>query len=313
MYKGDTLKRFAKDHGLPIQVLNSELFYYFLDLYADDLDARKKFSLLEEGVRDLGSEDAFLSYCNAMRTKIIDTLKESDSYKAFGVEDQSKYAIEHKGYPTKDIYRPENDGKAFMSIDLVKANFQAMRYSNPEIVMCANTYKELLSRFTDMAYLHQSKRLRQVIFGNLNPKRQSRIQRYMIEEILEMLLRNNLLSADAIRTVSADEIVFEPSHDLSEDAIVALVNGETGFDVSVKKYRLERIGNKPYYIRRGLDGLQFELACVPNIFYAQALKYAKGLPVEPNDLFFVHEGQLARFVAPLDFTREEQEEENDAE
>ena len=70
-----------------------------------------------------------------------------------------------------NIYNNSNTGKKFISIDLKKANFQALRKFNPEIVMnCGHTTILLnISMVTNIS--KKSKYTRQVIFGKLNPRR----------------------------------------------------------------------------------------------------------------------------------------------
>ena len=40
----------------------------------------------------------------------------------------NQYSIKHVGLPSKDIFKPSNDNKLFISIDMKKANFSALRY-----------------------------------------------------------------------------------------------------------------------------------------------------------------------------------------
>lgn len=51
-----------------------------------------------------------------------------------------------------DVYRPDNDGKYFLSLDLKKANYNALKFYDPEIVLDTGFYEELISRFTDLDY-----------------------------------------------------------------------------------------------------------------------------------------------------------------
>ena len=71
---------------------------------------------------------------------------------------------------------------------------------------CEN-YKELVSKFTEIKPFIESKQIRQVIFGHLNPKRQQTIQKYMMNLVVEILDKNGF---DKCRFLSAssDEVIL---------------------------------------------------------------------------------------------------------
>ena len=60
-------------------------------------------------------------------------------------------------FDTKDVlkkanlYHPDHNEKQFLSIDLKKANFHALRYYDPEIVDHAETFEDWILQFTPSA------------------------------------------------------------------------------------------------------------------------------------------------------------------
>lgn len=56
------------------------------------------------------------------------------------------------------------------------------------IVLGCETYQELLSKFTQNPYIFESKHIRQVIFGHLNPKRQQTIQKFLMQKVVTALV-----------------------------------------------------------------------------------------------------------------------------
>jgi hypothetical protein len=82
---------------------------------------------------------------------------------------------------------PHHDGKYFISLDHVTANFNALKFYDPSIVLhCAN-WQELISKFTELEYFKRSKYFRQIVFGHLNPKKQAIISKFITSEVYRAL------------------------------------------------------------------------------------------------------------------------------
>jgi ribosomal protein S17E len=69
------------------------------------------------------------------------------------------------------------------------------------------TYKDLVSKFTDVVPFIESKKIRQVIFGYLNPKRQQTIQKFMMNELFETLEKSGFEKKRFLAACS-DEIIL---------------------------------------------------------------------------------------------------------
>ena len=178
-------QRFAKDFNLPINIFKDDMFEYYHTLY-DFWPQQEWIALNMEIVVEYGGNmDAWLQHYAEVRDTIIRTLEESEAYKAFNASDMSKYAIDPKlrNIPDRNIYNQELVGHVFVSFDLKKANFQALKYAG---VLTDDTYEDMIDRFDKSFYFKKSKYTRQVIFGKLNPKRTITVEHYMMSQILGM-------------------------------------------------------------------------------------------------------------------------------
>jgi len=305
MFTEKILKTFTKDYSLPIQVLREPYFSYFIDLYDKDYQSKAKLQLLKDTIDLVGSEEKFLNLRHQICNNMIESIKQTEAYNEFALGNMDRFTVPNKGYPSKDIFRPENAGRYFLSIDLKKANFQTLKHFFPEAVFNCNSYQDLIGRFTDLDYFKESKYLRQMIFGNLNPKRQKRIQRFMMEQILDWTVKENIFEEKDLRMVSSDEIVVELENpvDLSgyTNPLETNIRSDLGYDARIEIYRLESIGNSNFYVKKFINKEGSELMCVPLVYFAQAYKKVNGMELTENDLCFMYEQQVCKFLEPLDF------------
>lgn len=299
MLKKDVLKRFVRDYDLPIKIFSEETFNYLLDLYEDSLGSRTKYNLLVETVSKFESEDKFLSNYYDIRNRVINAVKETEAFNDFNTGSMSEYKVE-SDYPQRNAFNIDNVGKTLVSIDLVKANFQALKYVDKDIVLGCDTYKEFLSKFTDLDYMLNSKYLRQFIFRNLNHKRQMKVEKYLMFNLLNGLLGDRINKEDII-SLYTDEIIFElkENREIDLEELTAYIKNKFSLDVNIEVYKLSRLGDKGYYVKNFVSKEGKELACVPDIYYPQAYKKMYGLEVNDYDLMFVHEGLIAKFLEPL--------------
>lgn len=310
MLSNKILKRFIKDYKLPISILEEPYFSYFLNLYNSTHNTLEKYKLLVDTVSKFNSEEEFLQHYTEIKEKIFDAVKSTKAYKEFNNANSDKYKIKSK-ISKNNIFNMGNVNKYFISIDLTKANFQAFKYFNKEIVLNCDTYDEFIGKFTDLEYIKNSKYIRQVIFGNMNPKKQIKIEKHMTKQILDLLLNNfELLKKENIKMFMPDEIIFELPYKIAQSIpqlvylhgnINHIVEKELGFDINIEIYKLRNIGNsEKYFVKEFLSKSGEELMCIPKLFYPQIYKKYYNLKLEDYDLLFFHENQIAKFLKPLD-------------
>lgn len=299
----EVLRRWISDFNLPVDVLDEPYFSYYINLYEPYLKTKEKLKLLEDTLTKFDSIDKFLNYYYEIRNKIIEDLNENPAFLEFNNMDMNEFNV-NSNYPKNDIYKHTNIDKCFVSIDLTKANFQALKYINPLIVNDANNYKEFIGQFTDLEYMKQSKYLRQVIFGNINPKRQVKIERFLIEKAVTFLLVNNFILKENIEMVASDELVFninEKDIEKFSEGVVNIAKAlkcELNLDVDIEIFKLAYIGNKCFAKEFINNKKIYELKNVPKIYFSQVYKRYTNQQLNEYDLIFRHEGKIAKFLEP---------------
>ena len=174
--KTSILKRWVKDYKLPIRIFEEPYFSYYIDLYDPLYHTKEKLEMLKETLTHYATQEDFLSDYYQIRDKAVAYLKENTAWNVFNTGDMCKYATKSLNVSSKDVFKHCHAGKYFISIDLVKANFQALKYADPAIVGNCQSYKEFISMFTTIPYMTESKYMRQVLFGVINPKRQITVE-----------------------------------------------------------------------------------------------------------------------------------------
>ena len=306
--------KFVKDFNLPIQVVQSPYFDEHIKLLEDDCGANTKYLTLLETVRDKfdGNMQKFLEYRHIIEDQILAYLLNSEAYKEFN-NDKSIIPSETPIVGSRELYTKEQDGCFFVSYDMIKANFQALRYANPAIVKDCNTYEEFIGKFTDIEYFAHAKQLRQVIFGKLNGKRTASIEKLISNRFAKEYSRRLAIYGFEPYSIKTDEIIFKFDGSESEFESFHSSNIEfSGFKFRVNKFKLmsqdfkrgvsDRIVTA--YIKEDyLNGRKHTLHCVPDTYYPQVYKLLNGMEINDSDLVFYYEHELAKFMYPLELIK----------
>ena len=305
--------KFVKDYQLPIQVVQSPYFEANLKLLEDDCKANTKYLDLLETVRDKfdGNMQKFLEYRHSVEDQILGYILNSEAYKAFN-GDKSTIPSETPIVGSPELYTKEQCGCFFVSYDMIKANFQALRYANPAIVKDCDTYEQFIEKFTDIEYFKHAKQLRQVLFGKLNGKRTSSIEKYISNLFAKELAKryDGKMKPYSIKT---DEIILKFLGTEAEFKKLCVKNEEfNGFRFRVNKFKLVskdfKRGNSDKnltaYIKEDyLNGCKRTLHCVPDAYYPQVYKLLNGMEITPSDLVFYYDHELAKFMYPLELIK----------
>lgn len=301
-------RRFIKDCGLSIALTDSPYFEYFIDLYDKYFNTKAKLNSFMEIVNRFNTESEVLDYLSTQTDTIIYNIKNNELYQEFLKANLQPYAIQNK-YPSGSIFKEYHTGKELISIDLSKANFQAMNYFNKDILN-AKTYRDLLiSNGVKDEYVLNSKYIRQVIFGNLNSKRLDTIEKHMIYQIVEKIETLDV----TILSVTSDEIVLEGSKELYEK-ITELVK-DTSFDVAVELFTLKTLRkedgttfkSEKFFVKEFIaytdeKPCNFEIKATDSTFYPQFFKLVTNQEISDNDLVFLNEGFIASYKEKLSGT-----------
>ena len=120
----------------------------------------------------------------------------------------NQFAVKNKNFPTKDIYKPTNIGRSFISIDMKKANFSSLRYYDASIFDNADTWEDFISKFTDNEFIINSKSIREVIMGNCNSGRVTTYEKFITDQLLTLIIDAGI-EPNNIVFFSNDEIVVD--------------------------------------------------------------------------------------------------------
>lgn len=193
-------------------------------------------------------------------------------------------------YPTNKGFE-YSEGVNYLSVDLRMANWQAMKKYDPDFINeLGDTYSVLLNKFDVPEIFHKSKHFRQYIFGNLNPKRQIKMQRVLVQDVINALQKHGL----KIECVKNDEVIY--SFDNIED-VREIIEGLDGDDFMVRAFTIKKVENfriNQYLCKDSGEILHSEpVGCNGHKFFMYLKKYIFNEPYDIRDLYFRMDGELA--------------------
>jgi hypothetical protein len=291
-------KRFVKDFRLPINLIQEPYFSYFIELYNPIYKTEEKLNMLNHLLKKYQNEEDFFNQNKEITTNIKNIILSSQSYKNFNNIHLEEFPLKNN-ISHKNIYIEENMNQDLISIDLKQANFNIFRLFGLQKELNIKNYEELVSIFSKEKYFSESKMIRQIIFGELNPSRQQRLQKYVIQNLSEKLLQNGC----QIFSASSDEIIIKNESNI--DKIKHILNNvdEKFHFFRIEKFSFEKIDQEhDFYLKKITDengNNKVEFKNVPSYFFAQVYKKAFQLEVQEYDLMFYYEGLLAKFQENL--------------
>lgn len=295
-------ERFCKDCNIPIRLFQEPYFTDRLALFDKFYGTLNKWNLFLEELKKYNCEQDYFEEYNRVKDSAILSIKESEAYQRFNADDMNKYRVTHENLPNKDIFKPTNDGKSFISIDMRKANFSSLHHYSADM-FGVNTWEEFISKFTDNQHIINSKYIRQVILGNCNPKRHITYEKYLMDILLTDLLEK-YIPIERVVFFSNDEIVIDVS-DMNKSRQTLLVFNIEQYlkDVSpkfkVELFTLYKIhGTDGYYkeIINENGEKDIEFKCLDNYMMPFVIRHFLGEEITDSDRVFYHEGLLSQFI-----------------
>lgn len=296
-------ERFCKDCNIPLKLFKEPYFTDRLQLYDSYYNTLDKWNIFVRELEKYKREQDYLEEYNRVKDAAINDIKLSDGYNRFNEEDMGKYSVKYKDFPSKDIYKSSNDGKLFISIDMRKANFSALKFYDKSIFSNADTWEKFIGGYTENKHIVNSKYIRQVILGNCNPRRQVTYEKYLMDLVLEVLIDELGYSASDIAFFSNDEIVIdmEKYKDcINKQKILEMaVNVRFNIPFRIELFYLHKItGTDGYYkeIVRNIIEREYEFKCLNNYTLPFVLRKFNREEITENDKVFYHEGLLSKFM-----------------
>lgn len=323
-YNKGLADRFVSDFKMPIAMTQSIYFPYFLQMYEAEYGSLRKWNALWKMIDERydGNPEKFLDDYYNVRDRIINDVLENPAFKEFNTGDMSRFVVKDAPNVSKNsVYNQTYDGKILLSVDLRKANFQALKYVNKDIVFGADSYRDFIHRWTDLDYVAESKYSRQVIWGKCNPSRQITVEKFLINEVRKTIETGGVEITDGLKltlvSMSNDELVYMVDgfgkDYYSEDAEVHFSNTSTrieetalkqlGLEVSTEIFKLDmhELLSKPsydakekhrttFYTREDLITGDVTMKGVPLPYHAIVYKIFNGFEPQEEDYHFIYEG-----------------------
>lgn len=298
-------ERFCKDCNIPLRLFKEPYFMDRLKLYDKYYNTLNKWDLFVEELQKYNCEQDYFEEYNRVKDAAINDIKKSDGFQRFNEEDMNKYSVKYKDLPSKDIFKPSNDGKLFISIDMRKANFFALKHYDSSIFRETETWEEFIGKYTSNKHIINSKYIRQVILGNCNPKRQVTYEKYIMGQVLEFLIDFEKIGyfLSEIVFFSNDEIIIDMEEyvDCIRNRKITESKIKEYFDIPfrVELFYLRKInGTNGYYkeIIKTLDEREYEFKCLDNYVLPFVLRKFQNQEITESDKTFYHEGLLSKFI-----------------
>lgn len=295
-------KKFCKDCSLPIAVFDNPYFYERLQAIDGLFGCVERFNTFCKSLEQYKYWQEYLAYYNTVKDNIICYIKGRADFDKFMGE---CFKIENT-YQKRNLYIEGNDNKVFISIDMKKANFSALRHYSPSIFGFADTWEQFAGMFTANAHIIGSKYIRQVVLGACNPKRQIQYEHFLMNKLLNHIV-GKYPNLDVF-SLGEDEIILEVNGNCCfslKEMRGAIANCPDGIGdlVRVDMFSLEKLDGGTGWVKRYYtfdkfpdDEEKVEFKCVDAEIFHQVVKRYYGEPITENDLVFYHNGRLAKFL-----------------
>lgn len=302
-------KRFCKDTGVPINIYEEPYFTSRLELFNPLYDTLGKWENYVKTLKMFENEQEYFEYYNKVKDELINKIKSKEGYKHFCEEDIDKFSIKHSGLLSKkDIYHQENDGKTFISIDMIQANFNALLYYDPNIFVY-NTWKDFVYyTATDIPHIIRSKYIRQVVLGNCNCKRQVNLEKYIMDYILG-LAAYHVFGLDEVVFFSNDEIIIKVDNKKDIEEKYSKVYDFTkmlSIPLRTEIFTLHKINGTNGYVKEchitndnewGIEERNtMSIKCVDAQMYPFVVRKLLDQKIQEEDRIFYKDGLLCKYV-----------------
>lgn len=298
-------QRFCKDCNIPISVYDEPYFSDRLELYDKFYRSKEKWNVFLKELEKYNCEQDYFEEYNRVKDVVINAIKESEGFSKFNSEDMNNFSVKYTNLPSKDIYKESNVGKLFISIDMKKANFSALWHYDYSIFDGSKTWEEFIGEYTTNKHIINSKYIRQVIFGNCNPRRQVAYEKYIMGEVLSHIEKYNL--KDKVVFFSNDEIVFDMSNDDVELKLLLYmckclqedINEDLNIPCRVELFKILKIKGTDGYLKeviRNIYDREYKIKCLNSYMLPFVMRKLQNQEITENDKVFIHEGLLSKII-----------------
>ena len=294
-------KRFCKDCNLPINLFDEPYFTQRLKALDVQFDCVKKFDTFCADLEKYDTEQEYFEYYNTVKDSVINMIKDNAEYMKFLNDDFADVRVVTKNITlgNKNLYIEGNQDKTFISIDMKKANFSALRHYSPAIFKNVETWEQYIGFFTPSEHIRNSKYIRQVILGACNPKRQITYERYLMT-MLYLHIKSELDGKVSFYSLGNDEIIISVAGtSVSAKEIKTAIETcpqKIGELVRFEMFDLQKVGDYGWMKVIYDEPERVEFKTINADIYHQIVKHYWNMPITEDDLVFRYNGVLARFL-----------------
>jgi hypothetical protein len=194
-------------------------------------------------------------------------------------------------YPISKSFQYDNT-KKYLSIDMRKANWTVLKnYDPPFANELPNTYDDLLDQFEMPQVFKKSKSLRQYIFGNINPRKQAKSQRVIMQRIIDQFSKLDGINLECIKN---DEVIYSYTdiEYLKNNVLDKIDNSQ----FKIKLFRNEKVEDfRIDFIMDESEQILYRemVGCNGSRFFLLLKKYIFIEKVDIRDLYFRMDGNIA--------------------
>ena len=328
-------KKFVKHWSIQMPLLESPYFEYYIELYDEMFETRRKMRLFKEDVKSI-EKDHYAEYIGkhykAIKNELVQKISSSEAFQVLlskETELLNHYSIPEnnsfKRVIDRDIWDARNHGRYFISIDIRNARFNALRYHDPELVCNCKTWKELLEKFGLYSpSLHESKYWRSTVFESLCGELQAKIIGWILFQIADGLLEADYFHIkEFVSFCDVDEMLLFTTKETWKRDCTRISKflqekfPELASILRIEPFQLTQMSRDEQFFlkevlqtRKGVStssstikrtnlGKKIQIKCEPE-FWPQCYKYYKGWDVDEKDRKVLFKGRHGEYIATLD-------------
>jgi len=319
-----------------INIPKHDEFEYYISTLSKSLGFRfinalvEQFAEYEKYVKDEGYENTAQYKMKYAFPKLKEYIEGTKAY-----EEVQNFDLPKEQLRTKNLIK-ENTNSVLISFDFKEANFNTIKKFEKKFESELNgTWAQLCNHLNIHYVLALSKSFRQLVFGNLNPKRFQRIQHINILKLIDEHLLKSSAKEEDIISINHDEVIVRLSEDKEKrmwhaaskaaslcppieiDSVFHLRHNEiNGFPIRHTIFTLDKLAKNIYLktiynlkeenhgaccftgprVSHYLDESYKTLwGCPGNQFYMYFKRYVLEEGLDSRDAFFYNDNMLAKW------------------
>lgn len=225
-----------------------KLVEYYNGVFDNLFDTKAKWDLFCEERKKF--KTPFSTMFNTISNKMEKLVKGSENCERFqelrksnfftGFHDPSKL-LRVKG----DVYNLGSNGKKFLSIDIMTANFTSIKMIAPDVFGSGSWY-EFIKKFTESEFAAKSKMFREIFFGRIGfTPSVGFIQETILQTVHERLVSyfesdpvlGKVFRTESIRMKNGDEMIYEVPDECAERLSEIIMDGSLLEKIKIIKKR----------------------------------------------------------------------------